>query len=118
VLDRLGLIGDECRLDPDRQLRRDLRHRSRDVMPEGQDVAARARRDREPDALCSIDTEYRLRRVGRTARHVRDVAEADDPAVRHEVDARMSRSDWNAPDTRTRIFSSPVYTTPAGVTAF
>ena len=30
----------------------------------------------------------------------------------------MSCSDRNAPETRTRIFSSPVCTTPAGVTAF
>ena len=82
VLDRHGLVGDERRLDADRQVRRDLRHGVLDVVPEGQDVAALAHGDGEPDALLSVDAEHRLRRIGGTARDARDVAQADDPAVR------------------------------------
>ena len=88
MLDGDGLVGDERRLDPDRQVRRDLGHGLRDVAPEGQDVAARAHGDGEPDALLSIDAEHRLRRVGGAARDVRDVAQADHPAVRDEVDGQ------------------------------
>ena len=82
MLDRHGLVGDERRLDPDRQVRRDLRHGLLDVAPEGQDVAAFAHGDGEPDAVLSVDAEHRLRRVGGAARDARDVAQADDPAVR------------------------------------
>ena len=60
-----------------------------DVAPEGQDVAALAHRDGEPDGVSSVDAEHRLRRVGRAARHVRDVAQADHPAVRDEVDGQQ-----------------------------
>ena len=60
-----------------------------------------------PMPCSSIDAEHRLRRVGGPARDVRDVAQADDPAVRAtKLTARMSCSDRNAPETRTRIFSS------------
>ena len=59
-----------------------------DVAPEGQDVAALAHGDGEPDALLSIDAEHRLRRVGGAARDARDVAQANDPAVRDEVDGQ------------------------------
>ena len=38
------------------------------------------------------------------------------PAMK--LTARMSFSDWKAPLTRIRIFSSPVWTTPVGATAF
>ena len=86
MLDGHGLVGDERRLDPDRQVRRDLRHGVLDVAPERQDVAALAHGDGEPDALSSVDAEHRLRRVGGTARDMRDVAQANDPAVRDEVD--------------------------------
>ena len=82
MLDGHRLVGDERRLDPDRQVRGDLRHGLLDVVPERQDVAALAHGDGEPDALLSVDAEHRLRRVGGTARHARDVAQADDPAVR------------------------------------
>ena len=49
MLDGHGLVGDERRLDPDGQVRRDLRHGLRDVAPEGEDVAALAHGDGEPD---------------------------------------------------------------------
>ena len=80
----------------------------RDVAPEGEHVAAFAHGDGEPDAVFSVDAEHRLRRVGRAARDMRDVAEADNSAVLgDEVDREnVLRSDRNAPETRTRIFSS------------
>ena len=86
MLDGDRLVGDERRLDPNRQIRRDLRHGVLDVASEGQDVAALAHGDGEPDAVSSIDAEHRLRRIGGPARDARDVAQANDPAVRDEVD--------------------------------
>ena len=89
VLNGDGLVGDERRFDPDWQVRRDLRHRLLDVAPEGQDVAACAHRDGEPDAISSIDAEHRLGRVGGPARDARDVAQANDPTVLcDEVDGK------------------------------
>ena len=61
---------------------------SRDVAPERQDVAALAHGDGEPDGVLSVDAEHRLRGIGGTARDVRDVAQADHPAVRDEVDGQ------------------------------
>ena len=86
MLDGHGLVGDQRRLDADRQVRRDLRHGLRDVASERQDVAALAHGDGEPDGVLSVDAEHRLRRIGGTARDARDVAQADHPAVRDEVD--------------------------------
>ena len=88
MLDGDGLVGDERRLDPDGQIRRDLGHGLRDVASERQHVAALAHRDGEPDGVMSIDAEYRLCGVGRAARDVRDVAQADHPAVGDEVDGQ------------------------------
>ena len=86
MLDGHGLVGDERRLDPDRQVLRDLGHRLGDVAPEGQNVAALAHGDGEPDGLPAIDAEHRLRRIGGPARHMRDVAQPDYPVVGDEVD--------------------------------
>ena len=58
------------------------------LRPRCQDVAALAHGDGEPDGRSSVDAEHRLRGVGGAARDVRDVAEADDPAVRDEVDGQ------------------------------
>jgi len=119
MLDGHGLVGDERRFDPDRQVRRDLSHRLRDVASEGQDVAAFADRDGEPDAVMSIDAEHRLGGIGGPARDAGDVVQANDPTFfATKLTARTSSSDRNAPETRTRIFSSAVCTTPGGVTAF
>ena len=86
MLDGHGLVGDERRLDPDRQVRRDLGHRLGDVAPQGQNVAALAHGNGKPDALPAIDAEHRLRRIGGPARYMRDVAQPDDPVVGDEVD--------------------------------
>jgi len=42
--------------------------------------------DGQPDALFSFDVEYRLRRVRRAPRDVRDAAQSDDAGVRDEID--------------------------------
>ena len=87
-LDGDGLVGDERRLDADGQVRRDLAHGLRDVAPEGQDVAAGAHRDGDPDAVLAVDAEDRLRGVGRAARDTPDVPQADHAAIRDEVDGQ------------------------------
>ena len=89
MLDRDRLVGDERRLDADRQVRRDLGHGLLDVVPEGQDVAARAHGDGEPDAPARPLT----RNIGCGGSAgprvtLRDVAEADHPAVGDEVDGQ------------------------------
>ena len=115
VLNRDRLVGDWRRFDPNRQRRGDLRHRLRDVASEGQDVAAFADRDGEPDAVMSIDAEHRLGGIGGPARDAGDVVQANDPTFfATKLTARTSSSDRNAPETRTRIFSSAVCTTPGG----
>ena len=75
MLDGHWLVGDERRLDPDWQIRRDLRHRVRDVVAECEDVAALPHGDGEPDAIPPVDAEHWLRWVRGPARDVRDVAE-------------------------------------------
>ncbi len=89
VRDGYGLVGDERRFDADRQVGRDLGHGASDVLPESPDIAAPALGDSEPDARMSVDAKHRLRRVGRATCNMRDIAEADDPAVLcNEVDRR------------------------------
>jgi hypothetical protein len=88
MLDGDGLVGDEGRLDADGEVRRDLAHGLGDVAPEGQDVAAGAHRDGDPDAVLAVDAEDRLSGVGRAARDTPDVPQADDAAIRDEVDGQ------------------------------
>ena len=88
VLDRDRLIRDELGLDADRQVRRDLGHGPLDVLAQGQNVAAVAHGDREPDRGHAVDAEQGLGRVGVAARDLGDVAEADHPPVGDEVDAQ------------------------------
>ena len=57
-----------------------------DVAAEGEDVAALAHGDGEPNALFPVDAEHRLCGVGGAADDLRDVAQADDQAIRDEVD--------------------------------
>jgi hypothetical protein len=59
-----------------------------DVAPEGKDVSAGAHGDGEPDALLPVDAEYRLRGVGGSACHARDVAQTNHFAVRDEIDGQ------------------------------
>ena len=89
MLDGHRLVGDERRFDPNRQVRRDIRHGVFDVAPKSEDVATLAHRDGEPDALMSIDAEHRLGGIGGPACDARDVTEANAPTVLcDEVDGK------------------------------
>ena len=85
MLDGNRLVGEERRLDPNGQVGLDLGHGVLDVAPEGEDVAARPHGYRETDAFSSVDAEDRLRRVGRAAGDVYNVAQTDGSAVRDEA---------------------------------
>ena len=74
MLDRHGLVGNERRFDPDWQVGPHVRHGLPDIAPERHHVATFAHGDREPDAISSVNSKYRLRGVGGAARYVRDVA--------------------------------------------
>ncbi len=87
-IDRDRLVGDQGRLDADRQLGLDLGHRMADVAAERQDVAAVAHRDREADRGLAVHPEHRLRRVGVAAADLGDVAQADDAVAGDEVDVQ------------------------------
>ena len=56
--DRHGLIGDQHRLDADRQIGGDLRHRPLDVLAEREDVAAVAHGDGKADRRLAVDAEH------------------------------------------------------------
>ena len=86
VLDRYWLIGHECRFDADGQVGHDLGHRVLDIASQGQNVAAFAHGDGDPDPIASVDAEHGLRRISGTACHARNVTEANCLAVCHEVD--------------------------------
>ena len=86
VLDGHRLVGDQHRLDADRQVLRDSRHRFGDVVSKGHDVAALAHGDGDADALLAVDAEHRLRRIGGPTRNLGDVTQTDDAAPGHEVD--------------------------------
>ncbi len=83
------LVGDQLGLDPDRKVRRDRRHGLLHVAPEGQHVAALAHGNRQADPVLAVDAERRLRRIGRAAGDMGDVAEADDPPVGDEVNRQQ-----------------------------
>ena len=88
VFDRDWLVGDERRLDADGQIRLDVLHSALDVTTQGEDVASGAHGDGEPDAVPPIDAKDRLRRIGRTALDLRDVAEPNEPSVGDEIDSQ------------------------------
>ena len=79
MIDDFGLVGDQCRLDADRQIGGDPAHRGLDVAAQRQDIAAVAHRDGKPDRRFSVDPEHRLRRVGVAAAHLGDIAQPQDP---------------------------------------
>ena len=66
----------------------DLAHRRVQVAAEGQDVAAVAHRDGQPDGLLAVDAEHGLRRIRVAAADGGDVAQADHAPVRDEVDVQ------------------------------
>src|SRR6185295_1373123 len=88
VLDGHGLIGDQLRIDAPWKVGRNLRHRLLDVSAECKDVAAVAHRYCEAYRGFAVDPELRLRRIGKAAPDLRDIAEADHPAAGNEVGAQ------------------------------
>ena len=81
MLDDHRLVGDEMRLDPDRQVVRDLRHLVRHILAEDEIVAALGHRDRQADRRLAVEAEHRLRRVGVAFGDRGDVGEAEELAV-------------------------------------
>ena len=71
-------------LDAERQIGLDLLHGLFDVPAEDQDVAAFPHRDCEADRGLSIDTEHRLRRIGKRAANRGDIPKPDQPPVHDE----------------------------------
>ena len=80
------MIGDERRLDADRQVGRDLVHGPLNVAAERQDVAALPHGDGEADGRLAVDPEHRLRRIDEDAPDVGNVAQSEQAAVRGDVD--------------------------------
>ena len=62
--DRHRLIGDQLRLDADRQIGGDLAMAFLMFLPKREDVAAVAHGDRKADRRLAVDAEHRLRRIG------------------------------------------------------
>ena len=62
------------------------RHGVLDVLAERKDVAAVAHGDGKPDRGLAVDAEHRLRRIGKAAPDVGDVAQAQHAAADDEVD--------------------------------
>ena len=119
-VDRDRLVGDQDRLDADRQLgagsrpsRCSMLRPSARMSPPSRIAIA------EADRGLAVDAEHRLRRVGVAAADLGDVAQADHAVADDEVDRRrMSCSESKAPETRSESRSSPVCRTPAGRTTF
>ena len=86
VLDDLGLVGHQHRLDADGQVGDDLVHHPLDVAAEGQNVATFAHGNGEADGRLAVHPEQGLRRIAVAAMDLGDVAQPDQAAVRNEVD--------------------------------
>ncbi len=87
VADHDGLVGDECRLDSDRQIGRDLRHRPLDSATKRENVAAIAHRDGKADCRLTIDPKHGLRRIYVAAPHLRDVTQAEGATAGDKIDS-------------------------------
>lgn len=82
-----GLVGNEDRLDSNREIGGDLRHHLLDVSAERKNVAAVAHCDGKPDCGLAVDPEHRLRRIHVAAPHLRDVAQPNRAPSCDEIDA-------------------------------
>ena len=109
LVDGDGLVGDELRLDAERQVGGEPRHRLLDVRAERQDVAAVAHRDRKADGRFAIDAEH----AAAADRHSRAVTVA--MSLRRSMRPPTAKlmfaqscSELNAPETRSERLSSPV----------
>ena len=90
-LDDDRLVGDQRRVDAERQVGDALVDRLFHVAAERQNVAAVAHGDGEADRRLAVDAKHRLRRIGIAAPDGRDVAQPDQPAVGQEVDVEKVR---------------------------
>jgi hypothetical protein len=86
LLHHVRLIGDQAHVDADRQLGRYLFGALANVLAERQRIAARGHGDGEPDGRLAVVAEHGLRRIDVAASHLGDIAQAEEAAVRLEVD--------------------------------
>ena len=84
-LDHDGLIGDQMRLDADRQLRGNLRHLVRYSLAKDEVVAALCHRDREANRRLAVKSEHRLWRIGIAFPDCRHIGEPEKFAVGEEI---------------------------------
>jgi hypothetical protein len=80
------LIGDEVRLDPDRQIGLDLFHAPPQRVAEAQNVGALGGSHRQADGRLAVEPKHRLRRIGIPSPNRRDVSQAVKSPVGVKVD--------------------------------
>jgi hypothetical protein len=83
-----GLVGHENRVDTKRQIGRDLVHGASDILSQREDIPALAHGDGNADRRFPVHPEHGLRRIGVDPSHFSDVGEAEQAAVRRDVDAQ------------------------------
>src|SRR6185295_5451120 len=88
AVDGDGLIGDELRLDTNRQICGHPRHQSLDVCAESEDVTAIPHCDRKADGWFAIYAKLRLRRVGIVTPYLRNIAKPKNTSAGDEIDVR------------------------------
>jgi hypothetical protein len=84
------LIGDEMRLDPDRQIGLDLFHAPPQRVAEAQNVGALGGGHRQPDGRLAVEPKHRLRRIGIASPNDRDVSQAVKSPVGVKVDVSQA----------------------------
>ena len=82
------LLGHQGGFNADGQIGGNLCHGLFDIVPQGQNIAAVPHGNGQADRLFAIDPEHRLGRVHRTASHMGDIAQRNDPAIGHEIDRK------------------------------
>ena len=86
AVDRRRLIGHQFRLYAERQIRRGLGKSRLDVLAQSQDVAALAHGNCQADGRLSVDAKQRLRRIGKAALYLRNVAQAQHASANSKID--------------------------------
>ena len=87
----LRLIGDQTRLNAERQIRGEVAHRLFDIFAKREHVAALAHRNRDSYRWLSTDAEKRLRRVGIAPLDLSQIDEPKQPIVDVEIDLLQVR---------------------------
>ena len=88
AVDGDGLVRDQFRLDADRQVRGNRRHKFLDVCAERKNVTAVPHRDRESDGRFAIYSKLRLWRVGIVTPYLRDIAKTEHTSAGDEIGVR------------------------------